>query len=137
MQACGSLVKGEHGARALEVVAAQLQLLQRVHCKGEVGWGDKGVESEGSGSRGRAAQCTAAAAAAEVKCSWWTKLEQRQHAASTACSCTPALPGSPAHQPYAQSHPHHTPLVTWNLTEGPPGALAAHRYRSLCLRASK
>lgn len=29
------------------------------------------------------------------------------------------------------------PLVTWNLTEGPPGALASQRYRSLCLRASK
>lgn len=28
-------------------------------------------------------------------------------------------------------------LVTWNLTEGPEGDLAAQRYKSLCLRASK
>lgn len=29
------------------------------------------------------------------------------------------------------------PFVTYNFTEGPPGALASQRYRSLCLRASK
>ena len=33
--------------------------------------------------------------------------------------------------------PAPSPFVTWNLAEGPPGALATHRYRSLCLRASK
>jgi len=28
-------------------------------------------------------------------------------------------------------------FVTWNLTDGPEGDLAAQRYKSLCLRASK